>query len=90
MTTNAHDTLELLKQVKYDLSVTQTRVGEAIKMLAALPTNEDTPKLRCQPCTQTFKSQYALSEHQWRKHNGPLPQHIADLELATLGEVYDT
>lgn len=35
--TQIEDLLALLKQVKYDLSVEQTRIGEAIRQVAALP-----------------------------------------------------
>lgn len=76
---NRDDILTALKQVKYDLSVTQTRIGEIARDVAALPA-PDTRTDRCAPCGLTFRGPQSLAEHAYVHHDGPVPAHYLEAE----------
>lgn len=76
---NRDDILAMLRQVKYDLSVTQTRIGEAIEAVAAMPAPKPT-SLACPECRQTFRSELVLAEHRYHHHDAELPAHWARAE----------
>lgn len=70
-----------LQQIKYDLSVTQTRVSDAIRHLAALEL-PDRPRPRCSTCGTRFPSLARCQEHVYHQHGGPLPDSYAAAERA--------
>ena len=74
------DILSMLRQVKYDLSVTQTRIDEAIRAVGALPFP---PKVQiaCPSCRLNhFRSERSLAEHVYNHHAGPVPEHYLAVE----------
>lgn len=81
MSSHPDDVLKVLKQAHYDLSVIQTRVAEAIRAIAALPT-APVPELVCPTCRRVYRSPNALAEHRYRSHDGPVPEHYLAAERA--------
>lgn len=73
--------LEELRQIKYDLSVTQTRVSHAIEHLAGLNL-PDPGQSRCVECNIKFRGKLALAEHIYNHHHGPVPEHYLAAERA--------
>jgi len=78
------DIVKQLEQIRYDLSVTQTRVSEALRAVAALPA-EPPANLICSDCGIAHKSVYRLAEHRYVQHGGPVPQHYLDIEARVAG-----
>lgn len=84
--THPDDILAMLKQVKYDLSVEQTRIDEAIRAVAALPCEPKEPH-ECPECKRVFPSVPQLEEHRYLHHDGPITtRDRRALELAGLSE----
>lgn len=79
MTASKDDLVKMLKQVKYDLSVTQTRVAEIAEAVALLDL-PSTPKPVCPRCQITQRNALALAEHVYNAHNGPVPEHYLAAE----------
>ncbi len=75
--------LAALDQVRYDLSVTQTRVieiaNEAKKLIEASKLVVP-PKHICPTCGCTQRSKQALAEHRYNSHWGPVPEHYLAAE----------
>ncbi len=75
--------LAALDQVRYDLSVTQTRVIEianAAKNLVEANELVAPPKHVCPSCGGTQRSKQALAEHRYHVHDGPVPEHYLAAE----------
>lgn len=77
--TTRDDVVKQLEQILYDLSVTRTRVSEALRAVAALPSEPDV-NLVCRDCGVSHRSTYRLAEHRYAQHGGPVPQHFLDIE----------
>ncbi len=76
--------LAQLEQCRYDLSVTQTRLIDAIRqlehLLAANEIRTAPPRLQCPECANTYRNQRDLDEHRYRAHDGPVPEHYLQAE----------
>lgn len=83
MTTN-RDIAKQLEQILYDLSVTRTRVSEALRAINTMPSEPDA-NLVCGTCGVSHHSRYRLAEHRYAQHGGPVPQHYLDIEARALG-----
>ena len=69
-----------LQQIKYDLSVTQTRVGQALEAVAALPRPANSEHV-CPTCKRDdFRSAQARDEHIYYHHAGDVPPHFLAAE----------
>ncbi len=78
--THPDDIIAMLKQVKYDLSVTQTRIDEAIRSIAEIPAPPKV-EIRCPSCSLNhFKSERSRDEHVYNHHGGPVPEHYLAAE----------
>jgi len=81
---NPAELLDAIERVRKDLSITQTRVieiGRAVEHLCAsadIPTAP--PLLHCEHCPGTYRTARSLAEHQYRRHDGPLPEHVIAAE----------
>ncbi len=75
--------LAAIDQVRYDLSVTQTRVIEianAVKALIEANELSAPPVHICPTCSCTQRSKQALAEHRYHIHDGPVPEHYLAAE----------
>ena len=81
------DLWPLLDKMQMNARAMSKQIDDVRMLVAAEDLGKKGPVFRCVPCGQTFKSTFSLDEHNWRKHDGALPRHMAKLERLTLGEV---
>ncbi len=75
--------IENLKAIRKDLSILQTNVTEAIRAVAALPTEKfASAASRCPICGVQTRGPISLDEHLHTSHNGPLPEAWSRAEQA--------
>lgn len=66
------DIEKMLKQVRYDLSVTQTRVSDITAAVASLSIPEAPGQFACNECAGlSFPSERRLAEHRENVHGAP-------------------
>lgn len=76
---NRDEILKALKRTRYELSLQQSRIGEIMESVAALP-HDAPPELVCPDCRGRWRSANAMAEHRYNSHGGPLPAHIIAAE----------
>ncbi len=77
------ETLEVLRELRKDLTAAQIKLGEAMRAVAELPATPDLTR-KCPTCGITTRGPTSLQEHIHTSHGGPIPDAWARAEqLAT-------
>ncbi len=77
--TTTEDILELLRKARMDTNAAMSKISEAIRMVAALPTSPDLTR-KCPTCGITTRGPTSLQEHIHTSHGGPIPDAWARAE----------
>lgn len=73
----------VLKKLRYDLTAAQGKVGEALRMVAALDLPENAgDRVPCPKCGVKLPGPRTLAEHDYQLHDGPEPEHWKDVAVA--------
>lgn len=67
-----HETMEIARKIRYDLTAAQVKVTELLNALAKLELPSDKPT--CPACGVPVRGPNTLAEHVYHSHGGPVPE----------------
>lgn len=79
MNVHQQDLLNILREIRKELTAAQAKLTDAITTITALEL-PDAERPRCVECGITFRGSLSLAEHLYNHHNGPLPDHYLAAE----------
>jgi hypothetical protein len=70
----------VLRKVRYDLTSAQSKLTEAMRMVATLDIGEEGERIECPTCGASLPGPRTLAEHVHVSHGGPVPEQWLAIE----------